>query len=386
MVHDIQKVSTENLSSIEHENTRTIEGFLNINNIPVGHVRALPPEQRNAFLIKKLFSPEDIVNASRNRHDVIDLEDRDIGLILVKPECFLTFMLSKIFTEKEIEFKTLETRYPTKEQWLDTYGYMLSDFPNIVNVYITHTNFGLRPIIFKHPIIDQFNNTADADKVFDSQFCGKAREGYSETIRGGVVLPHLINLGFKTMTSYASSFDYFNYYKDSPPEKTFISFNGVHIPKDMYEKSRNFSKLCTMSNQKNIIKKVSAGGIIYQDGKYLTIKWLSEGTVEIPKGTVEPNESIEEACVREILEETGYNTEIVAPLTVSNFTFDWHDGKTYNKTVHYFLLRRVDGKEPTPNREDNEDFENNWQTAEATLDSLSFEDMKQAMQKSNPTS
>jgi 8-oxo-dGTP pyrophosphatase MutT (NUDIX family) len=136
-----------------------------------------------------------------------------------------------------------------------------------------------------------------------------------------------------------------------------------------------------MSDPSNIIKKVSAGGIVHQNGKYLTIRWLSEGTVEIPKGTVEPNESIEEACVREIFEETGYNTEIVAPLTVSNFTFDWHNGKTYNKTVYYFLLRRIDNKKSTPNREDNEDFENKWQDAETTLNSLSFDDMKEAMQK-----
>lgn len=131
----------------------------------------------------------------------------------------------------------------------------------------------------------------------------------------------------------------------------------------------------------HMIHKVSAGGVLYYNEKYLTIKWSSEGTVELPKGTIEKGESIEDACVREILEETGYNAKIVAPLTISNFIYEWHDGKTYDKTVHYFLLERVDNLEATPNREANEDFENNWLTGDEALEVLSFDDMKGAMTK-----
>ena len=131
----------------------------------------------------------------------------------------------------------------------------------------------------------------------------------------------------------------------------------------------------------NIIKKVSAGGVVYNNGKYLTIKWISEGTVELPKGTIEPGETPEQACVREVREETGYSVCIVAPLTISNFTFDWHDGRTINKTVHYFLLERVDNLEPTPNREDNEDFENVWMSADEAYSALSFDDAKVAFKK-----
>lgn len=130
-----------------------------------------------------------------------------------------------------------------------------------------------------------------------------------------------------------------------------------------------------------VIKKVSAGGVVYHKGKYLTIKWLSENTYELPKGTVESGESLEEACVREVLEETGYNVRVLAPLTVSNFTFKWHDGKTYDKTVHYFLLKRTDNLPPKPTREDNEDFENNWLSGKEALDTLSFNDMREAMAK-----
>jgi 8-oxo-dGTP diphosphatase len=136
-----------------------------------------------------------------------------------------------------------------------------------------------------------------------------------------------------------------------------------------------------MMANKEIIKKYSAGGIIYHNGKYLTIKWLSEGTVEFPKGTIELGETIEQACIREVLEETGYNMRIVAPLTVSNFVFEWHDGRTYDKTVHYFLLERIDELDPVTNREENEDFENYWLNAGEAYDALSFDDTKVALKK-----
>ena len=130
-----------------------------------------------------------------------------------------------------------------------------------------------------------------------------------------------------------------------------------------------------------IIKKISAGGVLYDNGKYLTIKWISEGTVELPKGTIESGENPEQTCIRELKEETGYNVKVIAPLTVSNFTFDWHDGRTIEKTVHYFLLERIDELEPVTNREDNEDFENIWLNAKEAYAALSFDDMKAALKK-----
>ena len=72
---------------------------------------------------------------------------------------------------------------------------------------------------------------------------------------------------------------------------------------------------------------------------------------------------------------------IVAPLTISDFIFDWHDGRTINKIVHYFLLERIDELEPVANREDNEDFENTWLTAKDAYSALSFDDMKAALKK-----
>lgn len=132
-----------------------------------------------------------------------------------------------------------------------------------------------------------------------------------------------------------------------------------------------------------VIKRVSAGGVLHHDGQYLVIKWLSEGTVELPKGTIEPGETTEQACVREMLEETGYNVAVTHPLGNNTFTFQWKDGKTYQKTVHYFLMKRVDDAEPTPNRQENEDFDNLWLSYDEAIQQLTHDDMRDAVKKAH---
>lgn len=130
---------------------------------------------------------------------------------------------------------------------------------------------------------------------------------------------------------------------------------------------------------KKIIKKESAGGVLCHNGKYLVIKWLSQGTVELPKGTIEAGETPDQACVREVREETGYNVRVTHPLNIATFTFDWKDGNTYEKTVHYFLTERIDDKNPAPAREEGEDFENMWLSFDEAIKFLSYQDMREAV-------
>lgn len=132
---------------------------------------------------------------------------------------------------------------------------------------------------------------------------------------------------------------------------------------------------------KQIIKKFSAGGVLYHGGKYLIIKWGSENTYELPKGNIENGETPEQTCVREVLEETGYNTKIIAPIMKSTFMFDWKDGKTYKKTVQYYLLERTDYLESVPCREKNEDFENYWLGAKEAYEILTYDDTKAVLKK-----
>ena len=129
------------------------------------------------------------------------------------------------------------------------------------------------------------------------------------------------------------------------------------------------------------IRKFSAGGIVYSEGKVLTIKWLSKNWIEFPKGTIEKNETKEDACIREVLEETGYKTSIIQSLGDVTFEFDWSDGKHYKKTVYSYLLKLADDNEPMPNREDNEDYENTWMTIDEANKRLTYDTDKEFLQK-----
>jgi 8-oxo-dGTP pyrophosphatase MutT (NUDIX family) len=135
----------------------------------------------------------------------------------------------------------------------------------------------------------------------------------------------------------------------------------------------------------NVIKKVSAGGVLVSGDKCLVIKWISQNTIELPKGTIEQGETPQEACVREVAEETGYNARVTSKLNTATFRFKWKDGNDYEKTVHYFLMERIDNNPPAPKRSEGEDFENMWVTFSDAINLLSFEDMREAVSRARFT-
>jgi len=57
----------------------------------------------------------------------------------------------------------------------------------------------------------------------------------------------------------------------------------------------------------------------------------------LPKGHLESGESLEDAAVREVSEETGICGRVVAPLGVIDFYFT-AQGRRVHKTVHHYLM------------------------------------------------
>lgn len=161
----------------------------------------------------------------------------------------------------------------------------------------------------------------------------------------------------------------------------YLSLDDVYEWKKILGREKDINDLKLIEEFRKPIQRFSAGGVIYKDGKVLTIKWLSKDSIEFPKGNVEPGEQHSEAATREVFEETGYQAKIIQSIGDITFEFDWDDGKRYRKTVNYFLMELVSDNEPTPKREENEDFENYWITVDEAEKLLTHDDSKEILHR-----
>lgn len=86
---------------------------------------------------------------------------------------------------------------------------------------------------------------------------------------------------------------------------------------------------------------VSAGGVVYRRGRegieVVLCGRTSEGIWGLPKGTPDADESLEEAAVREVGEETGLRVAIEAKIDTIEYWFA-REGVRYHKFVHHYLM------------------------------------------------
>jgi 8-oxo-dGTP pyrophosphatase MutT (NUDIX family) len=94
----------------------------------------------------------------------------------------------------------------------------------------------------------------------------------------------------------------------------------------------------------------SAGGLVlrHERSTYsgLLIGRSTPRIWSLPKGHIEPNESIEAAALREVQEETGVEATIIVKLSDIRYWF-YANKLKHSKIVHFFLMRYVKGT-PTP--------------------------------------
>lgn len=106
------------------------------------------------------------------------------------------------------------------------------------------------------------------------------------------------------------------------------------------------------------IKKVwqGAAGVVIDQGKILMVKSKASGKWSIPSGEIEMGESPQQACVREVWEETGFRIEVKQQLHTKHVQIG-----NYEVTSHYFLCDVISGdicfQDP-----DNEIDEITWKT------------------------
>lgn len=99
------------------------------------------------------------------------------------------------------------------------------------------------------------------------------------------------------------------------------------------------------------VKEVSAGGVVLRDGAILIVKVENlQGRVvwTFPKGHLEKGETAEQAALREVREETGWQCRLKKRIGKAQYRFQ-HEGRRVFKTVHWFSMDPVAREgEPDP--------------------------------------
>ncbi|HSB09968.1 MAG TPA: NUDIX hydrolase [Blastocatellia bacterium] len=101
---------------------------------------------------------------------------------------------------------------------------------------------------------------------------------------------------------------------------------------------------------------IAAGGVVIDDKagvrRVLLVHRPRYDDWSFPKGKLDPGETIEQAALREVREETGLECRIVGPLKSSRYNYRTrHRGSLRPKVVHYFLMERVSGRIRVPGEE-----------------------------------
>ncbi len=94
------------------------------------------------------------------------------------------------------------------------------------------------------------------------------------------------------------------------------------------------------------MKEISAGGVVYRKvGDRLQVQMIQDryGKITLPKGKMEPGETIEQTALREIAEETGIVGKIVQPLEKITYQFTLSGVGVVDKEVHYYLVEATGG-------------------------------------------
>ncbi|QHT63849.1 NUDIX domain-containing protein [Paenibacillus lycopersici] len=95
------------------------------------------------------------------------------------------------------------------------------------------------------------------------------------------------------------------------------------------------------------MKEISAGGVVFRrvNGE-LQVQLIQDryGKISLPKGKMEPGETVEQTALREIVEETGIQGAIVAPIDQIKYRYNHESKGPVDKEVHYYLVEAVGGK------------------------------------------
>lgn len=130
------------------------------------------------------------------------------------------------------------------------------------------------------------------------------------------------------------------------------------------------------------VSATSAGGVVARRvGDQIQVALVgnsSRNTWYLPKGGLAKGETIEQAAIREVTEETGLQVRMVKPIRPIEYWFHVR-GARVHKTVHYFLM------EPTGEGDFSQrDWENDragWFELRDAMEAMSYENEKELVRE-----
>lgn len=117
---------------------------------------------------------------------------------------------------------------------------------------------------------------------------------------------------------------------------------GIFQHPDLGELRKAFFKKFTLIQ--------AAGGLIRNE-KDETLLIFRRGKWDLPKGKLDPGETLEQCAVREVLEETGLQANLVAPLLITYHTY--HQGTSFIlKESHWYTMKTASHQSLVPQTEE----------------------------------
>ncbi len=120
---------------------------------------------------------------------------------------------------------------------------------------------------------------------------------------------------------------------------------------------------------------IAAGGVVLdgegQDLRVLVVHRPSYDDWSFPKGHVDAGETVAEAALREVREETGLEARIVQEAGTTEHTVPVGT-RSRAKRVHWFLMRAVATSAPATPAPDPEVDHRGWWTIDVALERLSY--------------